>query len=200
MTDQLSLLDLIAVSPPRSDLPELWTADDIYLALSAENLSRFSEDSRLERKSARKNPKDIADDICAFANSQPHGGVIVVGIEDSGAVTGFSGLGQDRVSEFEGTNRHCPDARVESRRVAVINTQGNQDFVVALRVHYRTDRLVETTAGHAFLRVGKEKRRLTEAEKREIRITRGEIDYEKEPVNLAYPDEFSQQLIATFCQ
>lgn len=200
MSEQLSLLDLFASAPPRTDLPELWTADDIYLALDASNVSSFLEDGRIERKSARKSLKDLADDLSAFANAQPHGGVLLVGVEDDGTISGFSLVGRDRLASFEGTNPNCPDARVESRRVGVINSRGDEDVVVAIRIHFRADRLVETTSGNAFVREGKQKRKLTETEKREIRITRGELDYEKEPVALSYPDHFRVDLIEDFCR
>lgn len=198
MAEQLSFLDKLTAAPPRADLPELWTADDVYEALTADNLLRFSEDKRVERKSARKSPRDLADDYSAFANAQPHGGVIIVGLEDNGEISGFNGLGDNRVSEFEGPNPSCPDARVDSRRIGVINSKGQEDFILAIRVFHRADRLIETTAGNAFVRVGKEKRNLTEAEKREMRISLGEIDYEKEPVGLRYPEDFSDNLLDLF--
>lgn len=200
MGDQLSLLELFARSPaPRSTLLELWTPDEIFAALSADKIERFCEDNRVERKSARKSPKDLADDYSAFANAQPHGGVILVGIEDKGRLSGFSGLGADRVSVFEGRNPHCPDAQIETKRVEIINSKGSKDFILAIRVHYRADRLVETTSFSAFVRAGKEKIRLTEPEKKEIRINKGEIDYELDPVALSYPDDFSKDLIGIFC-
>ena len=60
---QLSL-DLDSVTPPRSDLPELWTPDDILVVAlkeGADSLRRFREDNRVEWKSARYSPKDLAD-------------------------------------------------------------------------------------------------------------------------------------------
>ena len=90
---------------------------------------------------------------------------------------------------------YCPDARYEFHRVPVRNNKGEEDFVLALRVHYREEKLVETTDGNAFVRAGEEKRKLTEAEKREIRINKGEIEYELEPVTLKWPDDFDLQLV-----
>ena len=52
--------------------------------------------------------------------------------------------------------------------------------------------------GEAFTREGDTKRRLTEAEKREIRINRGEVDFELERVNLKYPSDFDLVLIQEY--
>jgi ATP-dependent DNA helicase RecG len=73
------------------------------------------------------------------------------------------------------------------------------DFLLLIRVYYRPDKLVETVRSEAFVRSGKTKRQLTEDEKREIRINKGQIEYEKEPVSLKYPQDFDDLLIRDFC-
>jgi ATP-dependent DNA helicase RecG len=69
-----------------------------------------------------------------------------------------------------------------------------------IRVFYRPDKLVETVRSDAFVRSGNTKRHLSEEEKREIRINKGQIEHEKEPVNLQYPDDFDDILIRDFCE
>ena len=49
--------------------------------------STLGENQYFDRKSARKDDKEIAKHISAFANSA--GGKLVIGIEDNGEVTGF---------------------------------------------------------------------------------------------------------------
>jgi ATP-dependent DNA helicase RecG len=67
-----------------------------------------------------------------------------------------------------------------------------------MRVHYRDDKLVETTSGDAFIREGDRKRRLTEEEKREIRLNKGELDVESERTTLKFPDDFDDDLLRQF--
>lgn len=64
-----------------------------------------------------------------------------------------------------------------------------------MRVFYRPDKLVETNEGYAFVREGDEKRRLTETEKREIRLNKGELDVELEKTPLVFPVDFDMDLI-----
>lgn len=49
--------------------------------------SAAKENQYFDRKSARKDTKEISRHICAFANAS--GGKLVIGIEDDGGITGF---------------------------------------------------------------------------------------------------------------
>jgi ATP-dependent DNA helicase RecG len=195
--------DLASVPPPRRDLAELWTPDDIFAAAQREGvaaLTRFPEDNRIEWKSVRYEPKDLADYLSMWANTQPYGGLIAVGIEKTAAIGGCIPVGLDRVSELERTGTdHCPDALYDTRRIPATRPDGVADFVLLFRVYYRPDKLVETVRHEAFVRIGNTKRRLTEDEKREIRINKGQIEYEKERVGLRYPADFDDLLIRQFC-
>jgi ATP-dependent DNA helicase RecG len=203
VAEQLTL-DLDSVMPPRADLRELWTPDDIFAAAvkdGASTLLAFREDYRVEWKSARYSVKELADYFSMWANTQPSGGIIVIGVENDGTISGCLNVGTDKISEFEQVGpAQCPDARFDIRRIAVTRSDGNEDYLLLIRVFYRPDKLIETVRDEAFVRSGKTKRELTEEEKREIRIKKGEIQHEREPVNLKYPDDFDDHLIRDFCE
>lgn len=200
MAQQMDLFEALREAPPRATLQELWTADDIFLNADAATIATFHEDYRVERKSARKDPKGLASTLSAFANMQPYGGVIFVGVENSGEITGFQGQGKDRPSEFESVGQFCPDAKIDTRRIGATNSSGQPDFIIAIRVQFHPSRLVETPSREAFMRRGNTNRRIHEDEKREIRIAKGEIDYEQEPVSINYPEDFDLKLISEFCE
>jgi ATP-dependent DNA helicase RecG len=125
-----------------------------------------------------------------WANTVPEGGLIVVGIEDGGKLAGCHGLTSDQLNEIEKSpHRFCPDARVDSKRVEVSTEQASSSFVVLFRVRYREDKVVRTHANEAFIRYGDEKHKLTEAEIHELEIDKRQVDIEKEPVSLEYPDD-----------
>jgi ATP-dependent DNA helicase RecG len=196
--------DFESVPPPKSELRDLWTPDDI-LADSVKNgasiLTQFGEDNRVEWKSAKYPARDLADYLSMWANTQPFGGLIAIGIEKDGTISGCNAVGLAKVSEFESAcSEQCPDAQFDIRRIPARTEYGEDDFVVLMRVRYRVDKLVETIRHEAFIRVGNTKRRLSEDEKQEIRINKGQIEYEKELVNLRYPDDFDDLLIEEFCR
>jgi len=183
---------------PLESLPQLWTPDDIYSSLDESVIRRFKEDNRLERKRARIGQKDLAEYFSMWANTQPYGGIILLGVEDDGKISGCASIETEHLNDIESARRLCPDARCEYKRVSVTNQKSVPDFVIAIRVLYRDDKLVETAGGDAFVREGEDKRRLTESEKREIRLNKGELDVESERVSLTFPDDFDMKLIAEF--
>jgi ATP-dependent DNA helicase RecG len=169
--------DLDSIMPPRTDLRELWTPDDIFGAAIKEgvdNLLGFREDYRVEWKSARYSPKELADYFSMWANTQPHGGIIVIGVENDGTISGCLNVGPDKISEFEQVGpTQCSDARFDIRRIAATRANDTPDFLLLIRVFYRIDKLVETVRGDAFVRAGKTKRQLREEEKRENTYQQG---------------------------
>lgn len=180
---------------PLPTLPQLWTPDDIFASCDQETIKRFSEDNRVERKRARVSQRDLADYLSMWANTQPHGGVVFIGVENNGEITGCAKIEQDHINQLYSVQRLCSDAKHEFKKVPVRNSKGQDDYVIVLRVHYRSDKLVETSDGSAYIREGDEKRRLSEPEKREIRLNKGELDVESETVSLRFPIDFDISLL-----
>lgn len=80
MAEQLEL----EFNPPSSQLKQLWTPEDIYRAVSAEVIHAFKEDRRVERKPCGLAPRALGDYLSMYANTQPHGGVVFIGVEKAG--------------------------------------------------------------------------------------------------------------------
>lgn len=185
--------------PPRGAVLQLWTPDDIYDNATPEQLLSFIEDRRIEFKSAKFQSKSLGDYVAMWANTQPSGGIIVIGVEKNGVVMGCNSVENAHINDLEKASKHyCPDAKTESKRLAVTNHKGAPDYLLVIRSFYREDKLVETVAGEAFIRIGDEKRLLQDSEKREIRIAKREIQYELEPISEKWPDAFDADLVAIF--
>jgi ATP-dependent DNA helicase RecG len=197
---QLDAVDQLAFdfNPPLPSLQQLWTPDDIYLICNEDTIRLFKEDNRVERKSVRIKQRDLADYLSMWANTQPHGGIVFIGIENDGRLTGCKCASQDQINELRTVSRLCPDARIEFKNIAIKNEKSEDDYVLVLRVYYRSEKLVETADGRAYVREGDQKRSLTETEKREIRLNKGELDVESEIVSLTYPQDFELALLNEF--
>ncbi|MCB9956829.1 MAG: putative DNA binding domain-containing protein [Caulobacterales bacterium] len=180
---------------PLPTLPQLWTPDDIFSSLDEDTIVRFREDGRVERKRASVSPKDLAQYTSMWANTQPSGGITFIGVENDGKISGCKNIETSHLNDLESVRTLVPDAQFEFRRVPV---DGGNNFVLVMRVYYREDKLVETADGSAFVREGDKKRKLTEQEKREIRLNKGELDAETERVSLKFPDDFDETLLAQF--
>jgi ATP-dependent DNA helicase RecG len=187
--------------PPSRAVEQTWTPDDIYEAVESDLsvIDRFKEDKRVERKPARFQSRELGDYFSVYANRQPHGGVIFLGVTDSGEIEGCSCLSQKQLDDIERAGSiYCPEARFTSKNARAYNKDGKADFIIAIRVYYRPDKLVETSSHEAFTREGSSKRKLKELEKREIRIKKREIDYEREDVPLKWPEDFDQALVQEY--
>ena len=196
MDEQLSL----TLTFPTETLTQLWTPDEIYDRLSASNVRQFVEDRRVERKGIGVQAKALAEYLSLWSNTQPHGGLVIVGIENDGTITGCRNLSPEHKNGLESLTQLCPDARWASKELAVTNSKDESDYILVFRVTYRADKLVETSSGDAFIREGDKKLRVSEVLKRELRISKGEIHYELEDVSLKYPEDFDLPEMNKFCR
>jgi ATP-dependent DNA helicase RecG len=173
---------------------QVFTTDDWKFVVT------HPENTRFERKSARIAPAGLAECLSAFGNGPAvEGGIVVIGVEKDGTVTGCAEASEEKLQQLEFMGRdHCPDGRFVTNRLGVVNSSGKPDFIIRARIEFVEDRLVELTNGLAFCRESDRSRKLTEAEKGEIRINKGERAFELEPCALKYPDDFRTQLIKGF--
>jgi ATP-dependent DNA helicase RecG len=175
------------------------TPDEIYSAVTYELLKRLEEDRRIERKPAGIHANAMGDYFSLWANTVPDGGIIVLGIENDGRITGCSHLSTARLNDLERAGAvYCPDARYECKRIPAANLEGKKDFLLIFRIYYNDSKVVETVSGEAFTRLGESRKRLTADEVRELQIDKGQTDLEQEPSRLAYPEQFDATLIRKF--
>jgi ATP-dependent DNA helicase RecG len=131
---------------------------------------------------------------------EDEGGLLAVGINNDGTITGCSGRAQKSLNDLEAAGRvYCPDARYESKRVPVTRSDGRADFVVLFRVYYRPDKVVTTVRGNAYIRIADQKHKLNDEEVRELQRDKGQIATEQEPCDrVAYPRDFDATLLREY--
>lgn len=181
---------------------QLLTPDQIYEAEDLELAIRLGEDHRIDRKSARRQSKDFAKELSGFGNGPSHhGGVVLIGVEDDGTITGCTSQGPEKINKLETFSGNSGEsARFETKRVQCINIKGEPDFVIFARVFFVPERLVSLSDGSAFKRVGDQTKKLTDEEKNEIKIAKGERSFELETCALKYPDDFHIDRVREFCK
>ncbi len=177
------------------------TPDDIYSSISPELIERLNEDRRIERKSAATHARELGTYFSMWANTPPEGGLLLLGVEDNGKISGCNHLSDMELNEREKAAwTYCPDSRSESKRIQTINMNGEQDFIVAVRIFYREDKVVTDVSGNVYIRDGDSRRRLSAEEIRELQNDKGQVDLEREPVPLRYPQDFNFELIQEFSE
>jgi len=133
----------------------------------------------------------LAETIVAFANAE--GGTILAGIDDNGAITGFSPT-TENIDRLLNAARDCcqPPVPVKLERVDV---EGRT--VVAVIVE-RSTSLHSHVDGRVLLRVGSQDNRLLGDEIFKIASAKSQVSYENEPVPQATWDDLDDRVIAEY--
>ena len=175
----------------------LLSVDEIYAQATTSFLRSLPEDRRIERKPARVHAEHLGNIYFPMWANTPDGGLLVIGMDDDGTVSGCHSLSQGKLNDLERAGHvYCPDARYISKRVQAIAVDGLPSFLLLIRVYYREDKLVRNQRGDAYGRVGGSKRKLTHDEMRELEADRGQGSFEQEPCRAPYPDAFDRRSIS----
>ena len=144
-------------------------------------LSTLGENQYFDRKSARKDDKEIAKHISAFANAS--GGKLVIGIEDNGEVTGFNRSGARDIENFEraALTTCSPSPIVRKERIPVISSSGKEDVVLVIDIEASTSRVVSRSSdGEVFLRQNDRSVRLDREQVLALEYDKGQRAFEDE--------------------
>jgi len=184
-------------------LERLLSPDEIYDHADETLIRRLAEDKRIERKPHALQARHIAEYVCMWANTRHDGGLIVLGQGDGGDFDGCNQMSAEQINEAEkACHTFCPDAdcvAASPKRIPVVNKDGQPDFVLLYRVKYRPDRVVKTTSGKVFVRIGDSKVELkSAAEIRELQAEKGEISFESQDCGLRFPDDFNTTSVSKY--
>lgn len=179
---------------------QLMSVDEIFDRADQHLLQELAEDNRIERKPARFGGDSLGEYFSMWANT-PNGGLIVSGQHNVKGFEGLSGLTAEQLNQRDKTGMvHCPDAKFAVRKVEVRNLKGERDFVYLFRVFYNTDVVVRTTQGKVFVRKGDSCIQLRPEEIRELEADKGQISFERQGCNLAWPSDFKWEAVRAFVE
>jgi len=156
------------------------------------------ENQYFDRKSARKNPKEISKHLIAFANA--NGGILVIGVEDDGSITGFEGVGLHKIDSF----RRIPfeylktPARIKCEKVKVKNLNDKDDWILIYQIEPSTKRVIRSTSDDVYLRIGDQSRELTHEEINNLEFDKGERYFEEEIVDRSSIEDIDTELLETY--
>ena len=161
--------------------------------------SSIKENQYFDRKSARKDHKEISRHISAFANAS--GGKLVIGIEDSGEITGFRRDGAHDIELFEQAPLvTCdPVPNVRTTRISVINSHGEPDVILVLDIEASTDRVIARRSDkEVFLRQNDNSVRLDREQVRALEYDKNQRTFEDEVCDRSSIDDVDGEVIARY--
>jgi ATP-dependent DNA helicase RecG len=147
---------------------------------TVEEILRENEGQLFERKSARLDPRDLANHFVAFANAD--GGFIAIGIEQDGTTTGISGY-ETKINAFLQTawDSCVPPVMIAHKFVDCVNHRGGADKVLLIEV-LQSGKLHANARDEVYLRIGDQSRRLSFDDRMQLAYDRGEASWESAPV------------------
>lgn len=163
--------------------------------LSIEKLQTMTESQFFDRKSARLSPKDFSHQLSAFANAS--GGIVVIGIEDDGRITG---VGADRENAFRQAAfdnlQIPPEYQIEV--ISCTLDSGNEGNIMLFHIAPSANEIIKLKNGDAYLRVGDSSRKLNAEMLAALEYSKGIKSYESRIIEDASLDDLDEELIQAY--
>lgn len=166
-------------------------------SLTIEKLQQLPESQFFDRKSGRVAAKDLSHHLSALANAS--GGLIVIGIEDNGTITGVT-------TEQENNLRQAafdflqipPEYQIEPANCLL--PSGENSKILLFHVMPSANEIIKTKNGEAFLRVGDSSRRLNSEMLSALEYSKGIKSYESRTINDATIDDLDPNLMINYAK
>lgn len=161
-----------------------------------EELCNKKEGQLFDRKSARKDAKGLSNLIVAFANAD--GGVLVVGIEDNGEITGIDGYTENVNDILRVPFDYCkPSVKVETETIECLDKDGNKNHLLVIYV-LQSSELHANQQDDVYYRVGDKSKKLNFDERLQLMYSKGSRYYEDEPVFRSTIDDIDMDFVSEY--
>lgn len=164
--------------------------------LSIEQICAAPESQEFDRKSARIDVKALAIHIIAFANAD--GGIIAVGVEDDGRITGVDEYTESVNELLRAPFDFCrPSVKTETELLECVNASGKPDHILMLRV-IQSSELHANQADEVYYRIGDKSKKLNFEERVQLMYAKGTRYFEDTPVLDATMDDIDLDFVKAY--
>ena len=153
----------------------------INTLIDIEYIKTKSENKYFDVKSSKIKASDLAPHFSAFANAE--GGVLVIGVSDkTREIEGMKSLPHKKYNDIIAAPEECcspmPNYKVEI--LDVKNKDGEDDEIIIFHIEAETDRIIRTTNGTTYLRIGDRSKELKGEDLVNLEYARNTRRYEDE--------------------
>lgn len=174
--------------------------EGIHIVTRSPNIRLFNkrrEGQYLDRKSARIRPIDIARHIVAFANA--NGGVLVIGIEDDGQITGFHNNDSKSINDFlEIPYSSCKGKIKIEHEIRKVTVNSKKDSILLLFIEPSDNAVIKTSDDKVYLRVGDKSKLLNHEQVTQLEYDKGERVFEDIVVEDSSMEDVDLQLLQQY--
>ncbi|MDT2920018.1 ATP-binding protein [Lactococcus lactis] len=159
------------------------------------------ENQYLDRKSARKKPKELLKHFIAFANAE--GGQLVIGIEDekqNNIITGFKDGKSHTVEEFKKIPNMLSNQVIHAifDEYEVINYRGEKDVILVISIDVSINRVISAPDDSVYLRRNDESIKISYEQRKMLNYDKGQQFFEDEIVEYSSIDDIDDGLIEEY--
>lgn len=167
--------------------------------LTLDYLINQPEDSNYDRKSAKVDYKLLANTIASFANA--NGGLISVGIEDDGTITGFQNIGEEKYKGFHkilssSYFKSIPNCKIET--IYLKNNNDVDDKILLFHIEPSTNKVIITSKDEVYLRQSDSSNKLDREQTKILEYERNEMDFEEEIVRRATLEDIDETVVQLY--
>ncbi|MCI5829954.1 MAG: ATP-binding protein [Treponema sp.] len=166
--------------------------------MTIEEMCSTTERQQFDRKSAKIDAAALAIPLIAFANSD--GGLLAIGIEDNGEITGIDDFPQ-KINELlrAGYDFCQPSIFIEKEIIDCTDRNGNPNHILLIKVPQSSDVHVNNR-DESYIRVGDKSKKLNFEERMELMYSKGIRFYEDEPVYKSSLEDIDLDFVAEYCK
>ena len=148
--------------------------------LTIEYMCNEKENQFFDRKSAKKDIKELANHIAGFANAS--GGTLVIGISDDGKLEGFEECPEkyNKFLKITSGDYLKTMPKLENETINIINYKGNKDKILLIHISPSINTLIRNVKDEVYLRQGDSTNKLSSEQVKIIELDRHEISFEEQ--------------------
>ena len=148
--------------------------------LTIEYMCNEKENQFFDRKSAKKDVKELANHIAGFANAS--GGTLVIGISDEGKLEGFEEYPEkyNKFLKITSGDYLKTMPKFENETINIINYKGNKDKILLIHISPSINTLIRNAKDEVYLRQGDSTNKLSSEQVKIIELDRHEISFEEQ--------------------
>ena len=148
--------------------------------LTIEYMCNEKENQFFDRKSAKKDIKELANHIAGFANAS--GGTLVIWISDDGKLEGFEECPEkyNKFLKITSGDYLKTMPKFENETINIINYKGNKDKILLIHISPSINTLIRNVKDEVYLRQGDSTNKLSSEQVKIIELDRHEISFEEQ--------------------
>lgn len=148
--------------------------------LTIEYMCNEKKNQFFDRKSAKKDIKELANHIAGFANAS--GGTLVIGISDDGKLEGFEECPEkyNKFLKITSGDYLKTMPKFENETINIVNYKGNKDKILLIHISPSINTLIRNVKDEVYLRQGDSTNKLSSEQVKIIELDRHEISFEEQ--------------------